>query len=59
MDDGRNDGDQKWEAGFDRNCGEGAQLTVGLLGVSDEIRDFGSGVEQEGGQGVSGWKRFR
>ena len=40
MDDGRNEGIQRGEAGFNQNCAEGVQLTCGGLGLMDEVKDL-------------------
>lgn len=37
VDNGRDKGDQRWEAGFNQNCGERVQLTGDWLGLSHEI----------------------
>ena len=39
-DDGRNEGGQRREAGFNKLCGEGVQFTSGWFGFQEEFCDF-------------------
>lgn len=50
VDDGRDEGDQRREAGFDQLCGERVQLTDEWLGFPDEFSDFQESGELEGGE---------